>query len=129
VATLTLAPFAARWLEILPLGTSSARAVGLNVGVARLMLLLLTALATAAATLVVGPLSFVGLMAPHMARLLGLQRPMVQLFGAAIIGALLMVTADWLGRSILFPWQIPAGLVATLIGAPYLLWQFRRGPA
>ncbi|MBN9047502.1 MAG: Fe(3+)-hydroxamate ABC transporter permease FhuB [Rhizobiales bacterium] len=126
VVTLALAPFAARWLEILPLGTSSARGVGMNVGVARLVLLLLTALATAAATLVVGPLSFVGLMAPHMARMLGLRRPMVQLFGAAMLGALIMVVADWLGRNVLFPWQVPAGLIATLIGAPYLLWQMWR---
>ncbi|MFC7397822.1 Fe(3+)-hydroxamate ABC transporter permease FhuB [Chelatococcus sp. GCM10030263] len=129
VAALAVAPFTARWLAILPLGASSAHGVGLNVGIARLTLLLLAAIAAAAATLVVGPLSFVGLMAPHMARMMGLQRPMTQLFGAAMLGALLMVVADWLGRNILFPWQVPAGLIATLIGAPYLVWQLRWGSA
>lgn len=123
---LLLAPLSARWLAILPLGTSSARAVGVDLAGARLALLLLTALATAAATLIVGPLSFVGLIAPHMARMLGLHRPLPQLFGAAILGAFIMVLADWLGRTMLSPWQLPAGMIATLIGAPYFLWLMRR---
>ncbi len=126
VLVLLLAPLCVRWLDILPLGASSAQAVGVNIGNARLVLLLLTAAATAAATLIVGPLSFVGLMAPHMARMLGLQRPLPQLFGAAILGALVMVLADWLGRTMLSPWQLPAGMIATLIGAPYFLWLMRR---
>lgn len=129
VVILALAPFTKRWLETLPLGASSAQAVGVNVGRARLALLLLTAMAAASATLIVGPLSFVGLLAPHMARMLGLQRPVAHLFGAALIGALIMVVADWLGRNILFPWQIPAGLLATLIGAPYFLVLMRRSAA
>ena len=126
VTTLAVASFAKRWLAILPLGAVGAQAVGVNIAGARLMLLLLTAMAVSAPTLIVGPLSFVGLMAPHMAWMLGLQRPIAHLLGAAILGALIMVVADWLGRNILFPWQVPAGLLATLIGAPYLLWLMRR---
>jgi iron complex transport system permease protein len=131
VATVILssAPFTKRWLETLPLGASSAQAIGVNVRNARLALLLLTAVAAASATLIVGPLSFVGLLAPHMARMLGLQRPVAHLFGAALIGALVMVLADWLGRNVLFPWQVPAGLLATLIGAPYFLVLMRRTTA
>ncbi|MBN9083884.1 MAG: Fe3+-hydroxamate ABC transporter permease FhuB [Rhizobiales bacterium 62-17] len=123
VAAVLLAatPFLARPLEILPLGPESARAVGLAVASSRFALMLHAALLTAAATLIVGPLSFVGLLAPHMARLLGLQRPLQHLAFAGLIGALLMTSADWLGRMAIFPYQIPAGLLATLLGGPFLL--------
>ncbi|AYD04190.1 iron ABC transporter permease (plasmid) [Neorhizobium sp. NCHU2750] len=114
--------FCARWLDVLPLGEPTSQALGLSSRRTRLILLVLACAATAIATLVVGPLSFVGLMAPHMARMFGLQRPVPQLLGAAIFGALIMVVADWFGRSILSPWQLPAGLVASLVGAPYFLW-------
>jgi iron complex transport system permease protein len=126
-ALLPLMPLFARWLEILPLGEASSRALGLGPGMSRFRLLLAAAVLTGAATLVVGPLSFVGLMAPHMARMMGLQRPMAQLYGSALLGALIMVTADWLGRNLLFPYQIPAGLLATLVGGPYFMWQMGRG--
>jgi iron complex transport system permease protein len=123
---LTLPLLCARWLEILPLGEAAARGLGLRLPMVRGLILLLVAALTTAATLVVGPLSFVGLMAPHAARLCGLQRAVPQLAGAALAGALVMVMADWLGRIMLFPSQMPAGLLATLLGAPYLLWLLRR---
>lgn len=85
--TLTIAPFTARWLESLLLGASSSRAIGVNVIGARLILLLLTAVAASASTLIVGPLSFVGLMTPYGSDA-GLQRPLSHLFGAAILGSL-----------------------------------------
>lgn len=116
----------ARWLDILPLGPATASAVGIGLNRSRLLLLLLVALLTACATLVVGPLSFVGLLAPHLARLLGFARARDHMLGAALIGALLMGLADWLGRQILFPQEIPAGLVATLIGGSYFMWSMRR---
>ncbi|WP_435105199.1 Fe(3+)-hydroxamate ABC transporter permease FhuB [Arhodomonas sp. AD133] len=122
---LAAAPFG-RWLDILPLGTAISRALGINLRRARLSLLLLVALLTACATLVVGPLSFVGLLAPHMARLLGFSRARAHLLGSALTGALLMVLADWLGRTLLFPNEIPAGVVASLLGGAYFMWLLRR---
>ncbi len=119
-------PLLKRWLEILPLGEISTQSVGVNIKSSRLFLLLLAAVLTGTATLLVGPLSFVGLMAPHMARMLGLQRAMNQLLGAAICGALIMVAADWLGRNLIFPSQIPAGLLATFVGGPYFMWLMRK---
>ncbi|CAB3772930.1 MULTISPECIES: Fe(3+)-hydroxamate ABC transporter permease FhuB [Burkholderia] len=121
-----LAPLGDRWLQILPLGDASARALGVATRGARLALLMLIALLTAAATLIVGPLSFVGLTAPHFARLLGARRPRQQMLMAALIGMLTVVTADWLGRVLLMPRELPAGLVATLIGTPYLIWLLGR---
>ncbi|HSX69817.1 MAG TPA: Fe(3+)-hydroxamate ABC transporter permease FhuB [Pseudomonas sp.] len=116
-----------RWLELLPLGDGTPRALGVPLGRSRFVLLLLASLLTAGATLIVGPLSFIGLLAPHLARLLGLARAVPQLLGAALLGALVMVAADWLGRTVLFPAQLPAGLLASLLGGGYfMLCLYRR---
>jgi iron complex transport system permease protein len=82
----------------------------------------MTAVLTGAAVLIVGPLSFVGLMGPHIARLAGFQRALPHIAASAIIGGLIMVLADWLGRNLLFPYQVPAGILASLVGAPYFMW-------
>lgn len=126
---LAAVPALARWLDMLPLGDVSARALGLPPSLARSLLLALAALATAQATLLVGPLSFVGLIAPPLARLAGLRRPVAELAGAALLGGLVMVGADFIGRSAAFPWQLPAGLVASMIGAPVFLWLLTRRQA
>ncbi|WP_235506932.1 Fe(3+)-hydroxamate ABC transporter permease FhuB [Cobetia sp. UCD-24C] len=125
IAVLLVRPLA-RWLDILPLGMASASALGIGVTRARLVLLGAVAVLTALATLIVGPLSFVGLLAPHLARLLGLSRAREHMLGAVLCGALLMVLADWLGRQLLSPYEIPAGLMASLIGGSYFLWSLRR---
>lgn len=121
LALLATIPVFARWLAVLPLGAGMSRAVGLHLSLSRFMLLLLAALMTSAATLAIGPLTFVGLLAPHMATRAGFQRPLSQCYAAAAMGALIMVTADWLGRNLIFPYEIPAGLLAAFIGAPYLM--------
>ncbi|WP_072133253.1 Fe(3+)-hydroxamate ABC transporter permease FhuB, partial [Winslowiella iniecta] len=126
VILMALAPLATRWLTILPLGGATARAVGMALTPSRLALLLLAAALTAAATLTIGPLSFVGLMAPHMARMLGFRRALPQLVITALLGGILMVFADWCGRMMSFPDQIPAGLLATFFGAPYFVYLLRK---
>ncbi|TSD83061.1 Fe(3+)-hydroxamate ABC transporter permease FhuB [Mycobacterium sp. KBS0706] len=130
LAAALILPLAGRWLTILPLGAATARALGVSLSRSRVALLLLTSALTAGATLTVGPLSFVGLMAPHMVRMLGLRRPTPQILAAGLLGAGLMVLADWLGRTVAFPWQVPAGLVATFVGGTYFIWLMqRRRPA
>jgi ferric hydroxamate transport system permease protein len=126
VVAVVVAYLGARWLEILPLGANVANALGVGAQRARLMLLALAAILTAGATVVIGPMSFVGLMAPHLARLLGFPRARSQMLVAALIGGLLMVLSDWLGRNMIFPQQLPAGVIATLLGGPYLMWLLRR---
>jgi iron complex transport system permease protein len=91
--------------------------------------MLLAAVMTAVATLTIGPLSFVGLMAPHMARMMGFRRAGPQLMMASLLGGMLMLLADWGGRMLLFPNQIPAGLLATFIGAPYFIYLLRKQAA
>lgn len=115
-----------RWLDILPLGEDSAASLGVPVARARMALTGLAAALTAAAILVAGPLSFVGVMAPHAARLIGIRGAARQLVAACLIGGGVMVLADWAGRVAIFPRQLPAGIVAALIGMPYLLWQLSR---
>ncbi|MBK1697955.1 Fe(3+)-hydroxamate ABC transporter permease FhuB [Rhodovibrio salinarum] len=123
---LPLALALARWIELIALGDEQAEARGLAVGYARTLLLLLAALATAAATLLVGPLSFVGLMAPHLASMLGLRRARAQILGACGLGVGLLALADWVGRAVLLPYELPAGLAACLIGGVYFMWLLRR---
>lgn len=118
---------AARWLEILSFGPSTALALGLPVRPVRNTLILIAALASALASQFVGPLSFVGLIAPHLARMIGLDRARPQLTGAIILGALLMVISDWLSRMIVFPYQLPVGLFASLLGGVYLTFLLGRG--
>ena len=118
---LVLGPLMTRWLEALGLGPAMAGSLGVPVVRARFAILVLASVLTAASTLIVGPLSFVGLIAPHVARYSGARRPGAQMFVAAIFGALLMGFAEWLGRQMMFPEEMPAGLVATLIGGPYLI--------
>ncbi|MDQ0301191.1 Fe(3+)-hydroxamate ABC transporter permease FhuB [Ancylobacter polymorphus] len=125
-ASLAALPLLARWLDIVPLGGAISGALGLPPRRSNRVLLVATAAMTAVATLVIGPLTFVGLMAPHLARFLGLQRALPQLVAAALIGGILMVAADWFGRTAAFPWQIPAGLTATFIGCPALMWLLAR---
>lgn len=125
-ALLGLLPLMTRWLEILPLGSDHAQSVGLPLRTSRIVLTLFAASLTAAASLVVGPLSFVGLVAPHMARLVGFSRAHHQLPAAILIGAGMMISADWLSRIVSFPYQLPLGLFASLIGGPYLIWLLRQ---
>ncbi|RWP79759.1 Fe(3+)-hydroxamate ABC transporter permease FhuB [Mesorhizobium sp.] len=123
---LLLAPLFLRWLDMLPLGSSAVQSLGVDVPKTRLLVLLMVAALTAASTLIVGPLTFIGLMAPHLTRRLGLARALPQAAGAVLVGALIMIAADWIGRTVIFPRQVPAGLVATLIGGPVLMWLLRR---
>ena len=115
-----------RWLAVLPLGYGVAGGLGLPLRRARLVLIALAGLATGAATILVGPLSFVGLIAPHLARRMGLARPGDAVTGAALIGALLMLAADFGARMAGFPYELPLGLFASLIGAPWLIWLMMR---
>lgn len=95
VILLAITPLYRRWLTILPLGGDTARAVGMALTPTRIALLLLAACLTATATMTIGPLSFVGLMAPHIARMMGFRRTMPHIVISALVGGLLLVFADW----------------------------------
>jgi iron complex transport system permease protein len=120
-AALVCVPMIRRWLELLPLGRETAMASGVPMTLSYNVLFSMCALLTAGATILVGPLSFSGLMGPHLARLAGFQRAGLQLLASAMTGGLVLLVADWIGRNIIFPFQIPAGLLATVVGGPFLL--------
>ncbi|MGE6796380.1 Fe(3+)-hydroxamate ABC transporter permease FhuB [Psychrobacter okhotskensis] len=115
-------------LRVLGLGTGIARNLGVAVTPVTLALLVLVAALSTASTLAVGPLSFIGLMLPHLATSLGAVRLERQLPLAALLGAGVMVIADWIGRYVIFPYELPAGTIAAIIGGAYFLWLIRKVP-
>ncbi|MGP4969370.1 Fe(3+)-hydroxamate ABC transporter permease FhuB [Psychrobacter aquimaris] len=115
-------------LKVLGLGTGVARNLGVAVTPVTIALLALVAALSTASTLAVGPLSFIGLMVPHLATSLGAVRLERQLPLAALLGAGVMVIADWIGRYVIFPYELPAGTIAAIIGGAYFLWLIRKVP-
>ena len=115
-----------RWLTLISIGDGMARARGVHVGRARLVLLVVVCALCALVTALMGPVAFVGLLSPHVAALLGARKVRPQLFLAAMVGMALMVLSDWLGRTLVYPDQLPAGLIAALIGGGYFLFLLTR---
>ncbi|MEU8226688.1 iron ABC transporter permease [Kribbella sp. NPDC048915] len=131
LALLVITPFVVhvrRDLDLLALDDDVPRILGVRLERVRLLVLLAAALLTAAAVSAIGVVGFVGLVAPHAARALVGGRHARILPVAALLGAILVSLADSIGRTVLAPAQIPAGLLTALIGAPYfvyLLWRTR----
>lgn len=111
-----------READLLQLDPVTPRVLGVAVTRSRVVLLVVAVIATVAATVTVGVLAFVGLVAPHLARLLVGARHRAVVPLAVALGAALVVVADALGRTVIAPAQVPAGMVTALIGAPYFVW-------
>ncbi len=130
VIPLTLTWISCRQLDVLRFGDHPARSLGQNVNLVRALMILLCTLISGAAVASAGLIGFVGLIAPHISRrLVGPSHARVIPI-AALTGAILVTTADLIGRIVIAPAQIPAGIVTALIGAPffaYLLWGNRHG--
>lgn len=109
-------------LDLVQLDADTPRLLGVRHGRVRGLALLGAVLLAGAATAAVGVIGFVGLVAPHLARLLvgPEHRRMAGL--AVVLGGLLVLVADTLGRSVLAPAQLPVGLVCALVGAPLFWW-------
>lgn len=118
---------AARGLDALALGEDMARGLGRNVGRVRLLAAVAAIVLTGAAVAAAGPIGFVGLALPHLARgLVGADHRWV-LTISLLLGPTLLLSADVIGRVILPPAEVRAGVVTALIGAPLLLLLVRRG--
>ncbi len=129
VVALPLALAGARTLDLLALDEDVPRVLGVPLGRTRLAYRTLAAVLTAAAACAVGALAFVGLVAPHAARALVGARHRRVLPVAVLLGALLVSVADTLGRTVIAPGQLAAGLVTALIGTPYFVWLLWRSRA
>lgn len=116
----------ARHLNVLALGEQEARAVGVPVVMLRLLLLFIAALTTASAVCVSGTIGFVGLIVPHMMRLLIGPEHRILLPASALAGALFLVSCDTLGRMVISPAEIRVGIMTALLGAPYFLYLLYR---
>ncbi|MDH6217287.1 FecCD family ABC transporter permease [Streptomyces pseudovenezuelae] len=116
----------ARGLDALALGDETARALGHRVGLVRGCAALGATLLTAAAVAAAGPIAFVGLAVPHLARRLvtGGYRSVLPL--SALLGAALLVGADVAGRVVRAPAEVPAGVMTALVGVPVLVVLVRR---
>ena len=112
----------ARPLDLLALGDQQAAALGVPVSILRPVGLLIAMLAACAAVAAVGPVAFIGLMAPHLAVMSGARSYRMRLAVASLYGTLLLATADIAARTMFAPREIPAGVLTALIGAPFLLW-------
>ncbi len=112
----------ARALDQLSLGEEVAQTRGLNVNSIRRQGILFTALAAAAATCLVGQVAFVGLIAPHCARVVIGPRHKFMLPVAGLIGAILLLLADTLGRSLWPQTPLSAAAMTALLGAPVFIW-------
>ncbi|MFF6777063.1 iron ABC transporter permease [Streptomyces sp. NPDC012637] len=117
---------AARPVNLLSLGEELPRALGLDLGRARLLVLGAGAVLAAGTAAAVGAVGFVGLVAPHLARRVVGNSTARMVPMAAVLGAVLVVSSDALGRWLLAPTEIPVGIVTALVGTPYLVWLLRR---
>ena len=120
-AGLPLAKLLANALSLMRFSDSVAIGLGVRLQRMRLLTLALCVWLTALAVAVVGPVGLIALAAPEMARHL-CNRHGVPVFNAALSGALMMILADWLGRTLLAPIEIPVGIITSVVGGPYLLW-------
>ena len=108
-------------LDRLSLGDSTAFHLGVNVARTRLIALVALSLLAGGAVSTVGSIAFIGLAAPHIARFIYGPSHRNLIIHTAIIGALLVVVADTLARSIAQPNELPIGLITSLLGAPVLI--------
>ncbi|MFE5855854.1 FecCD family ABC transporter permease [Streptomyces sp. NPDC056500] len=116
----------ARGLDALALGEDMAKGLGRNVAAVRIVGGVGATLLAGAAVAVAGPLAFIGLAVPHMARrLVGSSHGRVMLLGA-LIGPVMLLASDVVGRIVFPPGEIPAGVMTALIGVPFLVVLVRR---
>ncbi|NBJ27501.1 Fe(3+) dicitrate ABC transporter permease subunit FecD [Citrobacter sp. DNRA3] len=111
-----------RDLDLLALGDARAATLGVSVPRIRLQALLLAVAMTSTGVAVCGPISFIGLVVPHMVRSITGGRHRWLLPVSAMTGALLLVVADLLARIIHPPLELPAGVLTAIIGAPWFVW-------
>ncbi|EKO3833429.1 Fe(3+)-hydroxamate ABC transporter permease FhuB [Vibrio harveyi] len=111
-----------RWLTLISIGRAFSNARGLNPSSANTIMLTIVALLCAFSTATVGPISFVGLVAPHMTMMLGARRIKEQLVVGSLVGATLMIWADWVGQIAIYPSQIAAGTLVAILGSTYFLF-------
>ena len=126
LATLAATPFFARGLDSLALGEPSARHLGVPVQRLKMFTILSVAAATGAAVAVSGGIGFVGIVVPHLLRLLIGPGNRYLLPASALLGASLLLLADAVSRTVVAPAELPIGIVTAVFGAPFFFWVLLR---
>ncbi|MGN7611814.1 FecCD family ABC transporter permease [Magnetococcales bacterium HHB-1] len=132
VYTLLIAAFLIIWpqsraLDLLTRDQSRAAALGVEVERIRFVLFLLSSLLTAGAVMTSGTIGFVGLVTPHLLRLLGFHQHRFLLPASVMFGGTLVMLADTLARTVIAPQQLPVGVITTMVGVPLFLILLKRG--
>lgn len=118
--------FWARELDVLALGDEAAAGLGVDVDAAMRRIFLAASLLAAATVAGAGLIGFVGLVVPHLARMMGARRHRPMLFASALIGATLVVLSDIVARTLRPPAELPLGAVTAVLGVPFFLARLRR---
>lgn len=124
-----LTALSARSLNALLVGDDAASSLGINVNRLRSSILVAAALLTGSVVAVAGGIGFVGLIIPHIARIIVGSDHRKMLPVAILSGAVFLATCDLLARTLAAPSEIPLGVLTALIGAPFFLWLLRRDRA
>ena len=109
-------------LNLLSVGKDAAAARGVDVARAQRLAFFSASTATAAAVALAGPIGFIGIVVPHLVRLLVGVDHRIVLPASALFGAAFLVACDLLARTMLAPVEIPVGVVTAMIGGPFFLW-------
>lgn len=126
IVGLVLALFLIRSANVLQLGDDAARNLGFNVNLTRLMISVVAVFLAGTATAVVGVVSFVGLIVPHIGRMLMGSDHKYTIPFSIIFGAIVLLVADTLGRTIGGAIEIPVGVIMSIVGGPFFLYLLRK---
>jgi iron complex transport system permease protein len=109
-------------LNLLSVGTDAAAARGVDVARAQRLSFVSASLATAAAVSLAGPIGFIGIVVPHLVRLIVGVDHRVVLPASALFGAAFLILCDLAARTVMAPVEIPVGVVTAILGGPFFLW-------
>ena len=129
VACLIVAPFMARSLNALALGEAAASHMGTRVQLMKRVAILTVACSVGASVAITGGIGFVGIVVPHLLRLVQGPDHKGLLINAALLGAIMLLLADAISRTIIAPAELPIGIITAVIGGPFFLWILMRNRA
>ncbi len=124
---IVLSLFLYRNCNILALGDKTARSLGYNPNIQRILISAVGVFLAGVATSYVGVISFVGLVVPHISRLLVGSNHKHLIPFSALLGSCVLMIADTLGRTVTAPYEIPVGIVMSILGGPFFLYLLRKG--
>jgi len=126
VIGLILSLLVTRYCNLLSLEDKTVRSLGVNVTAIRLIISFVACLLASISTAVIGPISFLGLIVPHIARLLVGSNHKVLMPYTMILGAFTFLLADTIGRTICYPYEINATVIMSVVGGPFFVFLLRR---